>query len=67
MRAEVRNYDDFTVIELSLVDTKHSRSLQHYSVQVRPSGSEISLFLRDKDEARKLANQILSGLEETEA
>ncbi len=66
MKAEVRQHRDFTLVELSLGDTKYSPSFQHYSVQVRPTGSEISLFLRDNDEARKLANQILSAIEETE-
>ena len=63
MKAEVRQFPKFTLIELSLEDNPN---FQHYSVSVRPSGSEISLFLRGKDEARKLANQILSAIEETE-
>lgn len=69
MKAEVRQHREFTLVELSLGDTEYSPSFQHYSVQVRPTGSEISLFLRDNDEARKLANQILSAIdaiEETE-
>ena len=63
MKAEVRQFPKFTLVELSLGDSTH---FQHYSISVRPTGSEICLFLRDKDEARKLANQILSSIEETE-
>lgn len=66
MKVQARQYPDFTLIELSLED---SPNFQHYSVSVRPTGSEISLFLRGEDEARKLANQILSAIdaiEETE-
>ncbi len=62
MKVQARQFSNFTLIDLSLEDSH----FQHYSVSVRPTGSEISLFLRDKDEARKLANQILSALEETE-
>ena len=63
MKAKVIQHPSFTLVELSLGD---SPSFQHYSISVRPTGSEISLFLRDKDEARKLANQILSSIEEVE-
>tara|TARA_Y100001938_G_C8094286_1_gene437088 strand:- start:1778 stop:1981 length:204 start_codon:yes stop_codon:yes gene_type:complete len=66
MKVRVEQFPKFTLIDLSLEHVVDDDNFQHYTVSVRPTGSEISLFLRDKDEARKLANQILSAIEETE-
>ena len=64
MKVQAKQFPNFTVIYLSLEDT--NPNFEHYVVSALPTGSEISLYLRDKDKARKLANQILSAIEETE-